>query len=63
VLFALAPTAWRSLIGMERFSETLNPGYFLIKLAAVLLAVLVMLEAAFDLVHAAPHSHTHEQCQ
>jgi hypothetical protein len=48
---------------MERFSETLNPGYFLIKLAAVLLAVLVMLEAAFDLVHAAPHSHTHEQCQ
>ncbi len=50
VFFALTPTAWRSLIGIERFAETLNPGYFLIKLAAVLLTVLVMLDAALDML-------------
>lgn len=48
--WAVAPTAWRSLLLLEKFSETLNPGYFLIKLAALLLAVLALLQAIVDVL-------------
>jgi TRAP-type mannitol/chloroaromatic compound transport system permease small subunit len=45
VLWAGAPLAWRSVVALEAFGETLNPGYFMIKLAVVLLAALVALQA------------------
>jgi TRAP-type C4-dicarboxylate transport system permease small subunit len=44
--------AWRSFGQLERFQETLNPGYFLIRGAVLLLAVLVLVQALRDLL---PH--------
>jgi TRAP-type mannitol/chloroaromatic compound transport system permease small subunit len=50
MIWTIGPTAWRSLAGLEKFSETLNPGYFLIKVAALLLAVLMLLQVLLDVV-------------
>lgn len=49
VLFVYGRDAWRSLLALERFPDTNNPGYFLIKLAVVLLATLVAAQALVDL--------------
>ena len=43
------PIAWRSALLLEKFPETLNGGYFLIKVAAVLLALLTLAQALLDL--------------
>jgi hypothetical protein len=50
VLWMLMPNAWQSLMQLERFPDTLNPGYFLIKLATGLLAVLMMMQALHELI-------------
>jgi TRAP-type C4-dicarboxylate transport system permease small subunit len=44
-----APTVLRSVSGLERFPETANPGYFLIKVAMLLLAALLALQAILHL--------------
>jgi len=49
MLYATWPTAQRSVMGLERFPETTNFGYFLIKVAAVLLALLALVQALLDL--------------
>ena len=49
VIAAGAPAAWMSLLQLERFPETLNAGYFLVRLAALILAVLVLAQALLDL--------------
>lgn len=43
------PNAWRSLQGLENFPETANPGYFIVKLALLLLAGVMGLQALVDL--------------
>jgi len=48
ILVASAPTVWRSVAQLEEFPETYSPGYFLVKLAAWLLALLVLLQALLD---------------
>lgn len=48
VLAASAPMVWNSVRQLEAFSETLNPGYFVIKLAVALLAALLLLQALID---------------
>jgi len=50
MIWTIAPTAWRSVLMLEKFSETLNPGYFLIKVAALLLAVLALAQALLDVL-------------
>jgi TRAP-type mannitol/chloroaromatic compound transport system permease small subunit len=50
VLIAGAPLAWRSLLVLERFPDTFNPGYFIIKGCVWLLALLVLLQAVLDLL-------------
>jgi TRAP-type C4-dicarboxylate transport system permease small subunit len=45
---------WRSIAVLERFPDTLNPGYFLIRFAAVLLAALVLVQALVDLARREP---------
>jgi len=50
LLFAGAVPAWQSIAGLEGFPETMNPGYFLIRAAAVLLALLVLAQALVDLL-------------
>lgn len=49
VIAAGASAAWMSLGQLERFPETLNAGYFLVRIAALLLAVLVLAQALVDL--------------
>ena len=49
VLVSGAPMAWQSLIGLEAFPDTFNPLYFVIKLSACLLALLMALQAVLDL--------------
>jgi hypothetical protein len=49
VLCTSAGPAWQALPGLERFPETLNPGYFMIRLALLLLAALLVLQALLDL--------------
>jgi hypothetical protein len=55
VLGASTPGVWASWLQLEKFPETLNPGYFLIRSAAWLLAVLALIDAGWQLVqtHAA----------
>ena len=48
-LWAAAPTVWQSLAQQERFPETLTPGYFVIRLAMVLLLLLAMAQAVAEL--------------
>jgi TRAP-type C4-dicarboxylate transport system permease small subunit len=49
ILYSGVPAAWLSIAQLERFPETLNPGYFLVRLAALLLAALVLAQAILDL--------------
>ena len=42
---ASAPLAWQSLLQAEHFPDTLNPGYFLIKIALLVLPVLLAVQA------------------
>ena len=43
----------RSVLSLEKFPETYNPGYFLVKIAALLLAVLALVQALIDLLRPA----------
>ena len=49
VLYAASATTWLSMMQLERFQDTLNPGYFLVRMAAMLLAALVLVQAVVDL--------------
>src|SRR5215510_8954543 len=49
MLWATWPIAQRSVLGLEKFPDPFNFGYFLIKVAAVLLALLALVQALLDL--------------
>jgi TRAP-type C4-dicarboxylate transport system permease small subunit len=49
VLVTMAPQAWASLRQLEAFPETYNPGYFVVKLAVVVMALGVLVQALLDL--------------
>jgi TRAP-type C4-dicarboxylate transport system permease small subunit len=53
ILVTAWPTTVRSVLQFEGFPETFNPGYFLIRVALVLLAVLVLLQAVLDVARPA----------
>lgn len=48
LLWSSAGTVWLSLLQLEHFPETLNPGYFLVRLAVWLLAGLALVQAFVD---------------
>ena len=48
LVFAGAAPAWQSIAELEGFPETMNPGYFAIRAAAVALAILVLAQALVD---------------
>jgi TRAP-type mannitol/chloroaromatic compound transport system permease small subunit len=48
MIWTVTPTVERSVMALERFPETFNHGYFLIKVAALLLAVLALLQTLLD---------------
>lgn len=52
VLFSGVPMAWQSLRGLEAFPDTANPLYFMVKLSACLMALLMALQALLDLLPA-----------
>jgi len=56
ILWASAASVWQSVRQLERFGETFNPGYFVVKLALWLLAVLVLIEAIGSAVKRRPPS-------
>ena len=58
VLYTSAPMVAQSLRQLEAFPETYNPGYFAIKLALWLLALLVLLQALLDVCRR-PERETH----
>jgi len=53
VIVVYGRDALRALAIFERFPDTNNPGYFLIKIAVVLLAALIAAQAAIDIARAA----------
>jgi TRAP-type C4-dicarboxylate transport system permease small subunit len=50
VLVTATPVAWQSLRDLERFPETFNPGYFIIKLAVWLFALLLLAQVIVDAI-------------
>jgi len=48
VLYATGPGVVQSVLQLERFPETYNPGYFVVRAAVALLALLVLLQALID---------------
>jgi TRAP-type C4-dicarboxylate transport system permease small subunit len=48
------PMVMQSVRPLEQFTETYNPGYFLIKVSAWLLALLALLQALLDIARPAP---------
>lgn len=50
VLVTMAPQAWASLRQLEAFPETYNPGYFVVKLAVVVLAAGMLAQGVIDLM-------------
>jgi len=52
VLWTAAPNVWQSVMQLERFGETLNPGYFLIRVALWLLAALVLAQGIASVIKA-----------
>ena len=53
MIWTVWPTVQRSVLVLEKFPDTNNAGYFLVKVAAVLLAVLALLQAILDLLRPA----------
>jgi len=54
VLWAAWPIVLQSVLQLEAFPETFNPGYFVVKVAVVLLALLVLAQALADGVGRSP---------
>ena len=49
MLWASAPLAWNALVSLEKFGETSTPGFFIIKCAVLLMAVLVLMQTLLQL--------------
>ena len=54
ILWAAWPLVTQSVMQTERFAETGNPGYFLIKIALVLMAALVVVQSLIELAQPFP---------
>ena len=54
ILVRAAPAVWQSIGELERFPETYSPGYFIIKSALWLLALLAFVQAVLESLRPAP---------
>ena len=50
ILYAAWPATMQSVRQLEAFPETFNPGYFVLRIAVVLTALLVLIQALLDVV-------------
>jgi TRAP-type mannitol/chloroaromatic compound transport system permease small subunit len=57
VLVASRHIVLASVLSLERFPDTFNPGYFLIKVALWLLALMVLIQGVIDLFRPAAPKH------
>ena len=48
ILYAAWPATMQSIRQLEAFPETFNPGYFILRIAVVLTALLVLVQALLD---------------
>jgi TRAP-type mannitol/chloroaromatic compound transport system permease small subunit len=48
ILYAAWPMTAQSVWQLESFPETFNPGYFVLKIALLLAALLILLQALLD---------------
>jgi TRAP-type mannitol/chloroaromatic compound transport system permease small subunit len=62
VAFSARPTIFASVQHLERFPDTGNPGYFVVKLALWLLAGLMLLAVALDICPGAAGSAAEDAC-
>lgn len=51
VLVTSGPTVWRSVVTLESFPDTFIPGYFVVKLAVWVMALLLLLQSLDVIVH------------
>ena len=56
MLWSSAPSVWQSLRHLERFGETLNPGFFVIRLALWLMVVLILIDAVLTALPRREHT-------
>ena len=49
ILFASKPIVMSSVLGLEAFPDTNNPGYFIIKIALWIMAIMIVAQALLDL--------------
>jgi len=54
VIVSGARATWLATVGLERFPETTNPRYFVVRIAVILLAALVLLQALLDAFRRTP---------
>jgi TRAP-type mannitol/chloroaromatic compound transport system permease small subunit len=54
VLLTSKTMVWSSLVTLEQFPDTYNPGYFIIKLALWLLAILMLIEGIAEILRPSP---------
>jgi TRAP-type mannitol/chloroaromatic compound transport system permease small subunit len=54
LLFTSRDLVWNSVRGLEAFPDTFNPGYFIIKLALWLIAVLALAQALVEIFRPLP---------
>lgn len=50
IVVTSVPMVWQSLIQLENFPETFNPGYFILKIAVLFLGLLIALQAVVDIL-------------
>jgi TRAP-type mannitol/chloroaromatic compound transport system permease small subunit len=49
IMWMSCSPVWQSALQLERFADTLNPGYFIIRFAVLLMAALVLAQAIVDI--------------
>ena len=50
MIWMIWPTVERSVLGLEKFPDTFNPGYFMVKVAGLLLALLALAQSLLDVL-------------
>lgn len=53
IVFASRQTVWSSIVGLEALPDTNNPGYYLIKGALWLMALLILMQCVVDVLRPA----------
>lgn len=50
IVVTSVPMVWQSIIQLEKFPESFNPGYFILKIAVLFLGLLIALQAVVDIL-------------